>query len=366
MASVTIARRALENAVLVTGLASLRCVAPHQWEEVVVVEFCAQPIRIGCLVACIAIGWESCVAVVGLCCRIVFVLMASVTLARSSRVRAVLVAGCARHRSMNSHERENGAVVERNGLPACIGSLVAVFAGGWESCGPVIRLLRVFVILAMAGVAVHFTWREALLDVASIAGQPLVLLVELDAGFGCVIVFHIGPRTCVVALLAIVSKARTVAVILPSNPVTVVAPRRCALDDRLQMARFTGYREMPPGEREDSDFVERATHAVPLLLRVAFHALHSQSALVRILMASAALSRHGPVPDDVCGRRRIFDVLGLMALVTDKIRVASSQREIALCVRESRRFKSGCCVARFAILFELALMDIRVARGALR
>jgi hypothetical protein len=69
---------------------------------------------------------------------------------------------------------------------------------------------------------------------------------------------HRGPGAWTMALFALIAESRAVNVVLPANPMTVVAAGRCALDDTPDMAVAAGCDQVPPLERKQTRLVKGA------------------------------------------------------------------------------------------------------------
>jgi hypothetical protein len=219
---------------------------PYQWIELIVIQLRQIPAGIARAVTCLATCWESCARMVWILSLIVIGFVAANARSRRALIDVVAVAGIAGLARMNADQRKDLIVIERQRAPLFIRCLVASFAICGETCSRMIGALRFLVIFLMTGITIHSFRNKRLLQMASVTTQNPVAAVERSSRHRRVIPLGAGPGSRAVALFALASKTGPVAIILPADPMTVIASRRRAFQYPFQVARVAGYGKMPP------------------------------------------------------------------------------------------------------------------------
>jgi hypothetical protein len=247
------------DAALVARLASLSRVDPDEGERGrAVTERCLVPVDIAGFVAALARGREARGRVVRVPGVGVVGLVTGDAGGGLAVVDTIPVARRARLGSVHSDQRERGMGKCRL-RPRGVGCLVTLLAGRREPRRHVCGLARGLEVSSVAPEAVGGDpGREDLIDVAGLAHQRPVAGVEGEARRSTVVPDHGAPRGRPMAALTLHSETRAEAVVLPPDPVTVVAAVRSSLDFTVDVAGPAWNREVAVLERERRRLVERA------------------------------------------------------------------------------------------------------------
>lgn len=144
----------------------------------------------------------------------------------------------------------------------------------------------------------------------------------------------------------------------------VVAAIRRAFGHSIQMAGFAAHAEMGSLQWEFPGLVEGAAYDLPLIHCVALAAIHSQLALVWVVVALDACMIHRMISNALNGRQRIVKGVHLVTFGAFDAGVSAQQRKRASRMVERRRFERLGCMARHAVLLELPTMFIHMAAFA--
>ena len=168
------------------------------------------------------------------------------------------------------------------------------------------------------------------------------------------------------ARLAFVAQARSEAIVLPPDPVTVVAARRGALQDAFDVTRGARDVQVLSFEREESRLVEGSGRGLPAMVhRVAGLAARAQGALVRVSMARRACRSHSGKLDRDASAGRKDPLTLLMTALTGQGGVRAAEKRGGRLVRVAVHGEGRRRMAGLAAGPELAQVDVRVARAAL-
>lgn len=211
--------------------------------ELRVVEHALIPGVVGVPVAILAGDRESGGCMVWIARAVIIGFMASVAVAWSSMVHAVLVACFAGDLRMSSGEHKERIVIERGLMPIRIRCFVACFTIRWESGGSVIGIARGIVVGLMASVAGCWSAFVSAVYMTRLARQRPVLTYELEE----FVVIEAGIPVWIGSAVAIVAGGREACcgmVRIPRGIVirlmASVARGWCALVFAVLVARFAG------------------------------------------------------------------------------------------------------------------------------
>lgn len=208
---------------------------------------------------------------------------------------------------------------------------------------------------------------EDLTGVALIAGQLPVSGVQREARLSGVAPLHRGPRCRPMALLALDSEPRGVAVVLTSHPVAVVTGRRRSPRDAIPVAGGAGHLEMPALERESSLLVKSARGVSPLAIDlVAALAGRAELASMSILMAAGA--SFAEAGEAHCHSLPRWEVpfTSLMTLRAWKRGVLAPKERRLIPMSELPHLEAVRRVAARAVASDLTEVNVAMTRRALR
>ena len=184
-------------------------------------------------------------------------------------------------------------VVELRLMEARIGGGMADLAGGRETGRGMVRIPRFPVVLEMAGGAIGARSLERLVFVAGVATDGAVGGIERKPRLRRMVPLDGGPGRRPVAFFALRTQPRPVAVILPPDPMAVVAIAGRSLDLPIEMAGGAGHAEVPAFERKRRRLMESPFGIRPAGRGMALRAGFLHGPLVGIPVAGRAGGRQG-------------------------------------------------------------------------
>jgi len=216
--------------------------------------------------------------------------MAAVTFSRRPGVNPIFMTGRALKRGMDTLTGKDAVMVERSLIPAGMGRQMAELASRRETRLGMVGLLRLLVILSVAGITVEGGLAEVPVLVAIIAAQVPVSGVEWHPRPGAVVPGYRGPGDGTMAVLAVGAKRRPIAVVLAADPVAVIAAHGRPFINPIQMAGGAGKLKVASLERKSPRLVKTAGDRVPALGSMTGFAFLRHRTLVGLGMAGAAVS----------------------------------------------------------------------------
>ena len=275
MAADAVARRALEHVVPVAvGAGHLHVLAGQRIRAVRERPGAGSPGGRGRAMTELTLCREAGGDVVRVLCPVEVGQVARRTVTGGALVQAVLVAGRAGRVGVRTVQGERRVVVEPRLGERDVRGAVAHVALHREPGGDVVWRLGRRVVLLVTARARHLGLGETAVGVARLAAQRAVRAVQRHVGHGAVIPAHGRPADGAVAALALGAELCLELVVLPAHPVTVVAGRRRAFEDALDVARLAGDRLVASRQRKRRVAVERAVRC--LELRAGRNGAHQQ------------------------------------------------------------------------------------------
>ncbi len=213
------------------------------------IEICILPRAVASTVAEITGCWKARSAVIRIGRSLVIGQVAADTGSGCPRVDSVTVASRALYSCVLATQFV--VVIENRLIPGDIVGTVAYVALCWEARGHVVRFPSTFVIFAVARIAIRGDRPvEPSIRVAANAVDGLMLPTNRKSSVRLVTPLGRDPSNRLVAILALYSEVGAIRVVLPANPVAVIAVRGRTLCLPVPMARCAGNVEVPTFERK--------------------------------------------------------------------------------------------------------------------
>ena len=235
MAAIAFPGSAFVDVVLVAGAAVLGRVDALERKDTAMAEIRLIPIAIVGLVAELTGRRKPSGHMVRVSSLLVIGAMATIAFSGCSSKDPIFMTARAIQRPMDALAEIDAVMVKRSLVPAGVGRQMAEFAGRRETRLGMIGFLRSRIIHSVAGKAVEGGLADVSVFVAIITAQAPVSGTERHARAGAVVPGHRGPGDRLVAVLAVGTQRRPVAVVLAPDPVAVITANGRPFIDSVQM-----------------------------------------------------------------------------------------------------------------------------------
>jgi len=233
--------------------------------------------------------------VIGILGLLVIGPVAAVAVAGCPLENAIFMTGCARLGGMDADSFKGLVVIERASVERGVGRPVAYLAGRWKTGLGVVRILCFLIVLLVAGITIRNRPFECLALMTAVAAHCPMGRIQGKVRPRSMVPLNRRPSRRPVAVFTLIAQPRPIAIVLATDPVTIVASLRRAFDRSFQMTGSAGHRQVPALEGESRDLMETPRCVRPPRGRsMAGRAAFFHRSLMRIGMTGLAvgLQRH--------------------------------------------------------------------------